>query len=187
MSGGGQDNITADWIRRRIDRGEGREFDARFIVFARKLALMGCSQPEIARNLGADRPTFYTWKREYPEFANALDAGKFLANFAVTEALYKRCVGFKVTKTTQYKDGSSSTTEEYVVPDVPAIRYWLTNRCGKHWKPEQVVRDTAAPPNQGDLNARMVEFPGKQAEGEATADAPVTVPARNPVDADSKA
>lgn len=182
----GNDNITAEWIKRRIGRGEGREFDAKFIVFARKLSLLGCKQPEIARNLGADRITFIGWKRQYPEFANALDAGKYLANFAVTEALFKRCVGFKVTKTTQYKDGSSSTTEEYVVPDVPAIRYWLTNRCGKHWKPEQVVRDLAAPPNQGDLNARMVEYPGKVAEGAVTHEAPVTVPERAPDAATSK-
>jgi len=36
--------------------------DPRFIVFARKLALLGLSHAEIAKNLGADRHTFNKWR-----------------------------------------------------------------------------------------------------------------------------
>lgn len=170
-----KDWVTANWIKQRADK---HKFDPKFIVFARKLALMGCNRVEIAHNLGADRYTFNEWVHCFPEFANAIDEGKMLSQFEVVDALYKRCVGFKVKKTTTYRNGDTSVTEEFVVPDVPAIRYWLENRCGRHWKAQIAIAEAA--PNSNELNARVVEYPRKDAEAaERPATGPVTVPARD--------
>ena len=141
---------------------------------------MGCGKPEIARNLGADRYTFNEWMTLYPEFANAVDEGKMLAQFDVVEALFKRCVGFKVRTTMTYKDGSTAVKEEYVVPDVQAIKYWLENRCDKHWKPSIVIAE-AAPAQGAELNARVIEYPRKDPEAVDVPmiSGPVTVPPRD--------
>lgn len=162
----------------------GPQFDADFVVYARKLALLGLPRHEIARNLGASRHEFEQWCNQYPEFRQALDAGAVLSDFDVVEALKKRATGFKVTRTV-VRDGVERKHEDYFPPDVSAIQTWLYNRQPEHWRPIGKIEPLA--PAQTDLNARPVEFPMKAPEAIAHTEAP---PAAAPVvkkDAESRA
>lgn len=144
-------------------RQQATGFDPEYIVFARKLALLGLSRREIARNLGASPNTFENWCRDYPEFRRALDDGMVIGDFAVVEALLKRCVGFSVT-CREWKGGNVvGEKEQYVPPDASACQFWLINRQPDLWKP--ITKIETGGPSYSDLNARpMVEYPAKQPE-----------------------
>lgn len=145
-------------VYERVRRADSN-FDPEFVVFARKLALLGLSRNEIARNLGADKNTFDAWVADYPEFARALDEGMIIGDFAVVEALHRRCTGYYV-RLRQWKGGNETgVNEQYVPPDVAACRWWLINRQPDLWKAEVAI--DSGGPTYGDLNARPVEFPLK--------------------------
>lgn len=152
------------------EREDQTAFDARFIVFARKLALLGLSHAEIAKNLGADRHTFNKWRHLYPDFDAAIDAGRVIADYEVVEALYKRCVGFEHEMKIQV-DGREAIKREYFPPDVAACKWWLVNRCPSKWKPESKLVDTT-PPGADALNARPIEYPMKATLETLSDDAP---------------
>jgi hypothetical protein len=154
------------------EREDHTAFDARFIVFARKLALLGLSHAEIAKNLGADRHTFNNWRHLYPDFDAAIDAGRVIADYEVVEALYKRCVGFEH-EMKIFRDGREVINREYFPPDVAACKWWLVNRCPSKWKPESKLVD-ATPPGADVLNARPIEYPMKTTLEPETDDATVT-------------
>ena len=80
-----------------------------------KLALLGSTDAEMADSLGIALSTFYVWKKQFAEFADAIKAGKEMANADVAESLYKKAMA----------------------GDVTACIFWLKNRRPKEW------RDTA--------------------------------------------
>jgi transposase-like protein len=144
-------------------RREDTSFDPDFIVYARKLALLGLPRREIARNLGCSPNLFETWVRDYPEFRRALDDGMVIGDFAVIEALLKRCTGY-TQRLREWKGGNVVGEKEmHVPPDSGAIQFWLINRHSDLWKSVSKIETGA--PTYGDINARpMVEFPVKQPE-----------------------
>jgi hypothetical protein len=139
----------------RFENGYRRDFP----VYARRLALLGLSRAEIARNLGADRNTFETWCEQFPEFRRALDEGLLIGDFQVVEALQRRCLGFHYKRRKFIAGVEVEATEEYCPPDVGAIQTWLYNRQPDLWRPAQRIETT---PTFGALNVRgYVEFPQK--------------------------
>jgi transposase-like protein len=153
-----------EFVSERMRRAD-ETFDPEFIVYARKLALLGCRRSEIARNLGCTPNVFERWVNEYPEFRRALDEGMLIGDFAVIEALHKRCTGFTV-KCREWKNGNVVGEKEvYTPPDVGACQWWLINRQPDLWKP--ATRIEQGGPTYGDINARpMVEYPRKDAEND---------------------
>lgn len=140
----------------------GTGFLTEFVVYARRLALLGLPRHEIARNLGATKETFNLWCRTYPEFAAALDEGTILGDIEIVEALRKRALGYTV-KRKEVKGGNvvREWTED-VAPDVSAIQTWLFNRQPDIWRPVGKIEPQA--PSAADLNARPVEFVPKEPE-----------------------
>lgn len=99
------------------------------LVRIRGWAMDGLSDAQIARNIGIGRTTFYKWKNEHTEFANALILSKEVADREIENALYKAA-----------KKGN-----------ITAQIFWLKNRKPDEW------RDKREPDLSSDLLAKVDE------------------------------
>ena len=82
--------------------------------------------------------TFYRWRAEHDDFAEALKAGKQLADDRVERALYERACGYDYDDTKIFHP--SGAKEPVIVPirvhvpaDVGAARQWLASRRPNQW------------------------------------------------------
>jgi hypothetical protein len=103
------------------------------------LARAGLSEDVIASEIGISRATMFNWKKKYPDFLNAISAGKEEADDIVKASLYQRATGYdhKAVKIFMPANADSPVYApyvEHVPPDVGAIKMWLTNRKPKDWK-----------------------------------------------------
>lgn len=109
---------------------------------------------EIAAAFGVNEQTIYNWMDTYPDFFEAVNSGKEVANGKVAAALYKRAVGYS------HPDTHVSVIEGEVVltplikhypPDTRACALFLNNRDPKRWQPKAepppVVAVSALPPS----------------------------------------
>lgn len=104
---------------------------------ARKLCdVMAATDAELAGYFGVALSTLHLWKLNYPEFAQALAAGKGPANDRVAKSLYDRAMGYSVTETdirvVQGKIVKTDVVKHYP-PDVVAMIFWLKNRDSGKW------------------------------------------------------
>jgi hypothetical protein len=105
---------------------------------AYKLALLGCTDPEIADVLGVTRTTLNNWKLEHPAFLDALTRGKTAADADVAHSLYQRACGYSHRAVKHFFDGKTgkvvtATYTEHYPPDTPAAALWLANRQRAKW------------------------------------------------------
>jgi hypothetical protein len=106
---------------------------------AHALARAGLSEDVIASEIGISRATMFNWKKKYPDFLNAIMAGKEDADDIVKASLYQRATGYdhkavKIFMPANAKEPVYAPYVEHVPPDVGAIKMWLTNRKPKDWK-----------------------------------------------------
>ena len=116
-----------------------------FAVQAKKLCELGATDIEIADFFEVSDRTVYRWQLKYPEFCQALKAGKDAADDRVERSLYHKATGytFESEKIFQYEGTIVRTpTREHVPPDTVSMIFWLKNRRPEQWreKTEQVVR-----------------------------------------------
>jgi hypothetical protein len=108
---------------------------------ASDLALMGKTQPEIAKAIGVDEDTVIRWRKEFPEFAGAIKESKDQADAVVVASLYQRACGYEYTEISVKDDPEkgiiTTTTTKKVAPDVTAQIFWLKNRQPKDWRDVQ--------------------------------------------------
>lgn len=129
--------------------GRPASYDSDYhLVVGRKLALLGMTDEEIGGHFGKTPQTICRWKKQYPEFRDALEKGGERASAKVATRLFERAIGYshpdyqisthKVKKTSTDKKGNKTTEEEIKVvevpytkhypPDVGAAVFWLVNR-----------------------------------------------------------
>lgn len=110
----------------------------------------GATDEEVAKRLGINIDTLYTYKKQFSEFSEAIKKGKEIFDSEVENALYERCIGGKVTlqrpfkvKRTRFEKGKKVSEEEvmvmadyeeYVIPDTTAQIFWLKNRRPDKWR-----------------------------------------------------
>lgn len=105
--------------------------------------------PEICRQAGIAKTTFYRWQEEHPEFAEAIEEAREerLQQFVkeAERSLLKRIQGYDVTETrvvTVPTRGNPSkptikeqtSTKKHVQPDTTAIIFALTNGDPTRWR-----------------------------------------------------
>jgi hypothetical protein len=103
---------------------------------ARRLALLKLDTEEIASVFGVCGGTLNLWKQRYPELATAIDAGGLAADSEVVDALYKRALGYKYREEHVTKQGDIVEVNRQALPDVEAIKYYLSRRSQK-WKDDK--------------------------------------------------
>jgi hypothetical protein len=122
----------------------------------------GKTDEEIYKSLKVSHDTFYKWKREKPEFADALKSGKEITDYRVEKSLYKRAVGYSYIEEHRELVRAKDTAGDFIVivdeygnkryleelkviksvkkevsPDTAAAFIWLKNRKPTMWKDRQ--------------------------------------------------
>ena len=129
---------------------------------AHALTRSGLNLDVVASELGVSLKTLYDWKNKYPDFLQALEAGKEDADDIVKASLYQRATGYdhKAVKIFMPANADSPVYApyvEHVPPDVGAIKMWLTNRKPKDWKDkvefDANINNISLPQNAEELEA----------------------------------
>ena len=128
--------------KRKSNAGAKSKYDPSLAEIAEGYARRGLSDADIAKNLGISLETYYSYQKKYIEFFEAIKRGKRPANIIVENSLFKRCIGFYFDEVTDdvYLDekgkrhAGKKTVKKYIMPDINAIRFWLTNREPELWK-----------------------------------------------------
>jgi len=103
----------------------------------------GLTDDEVAEHLGVAVRTVHRWKKDHREFAKALIETKALLDSRVELSLYRRALGYSYKEVEVTLEGGKEVrrverTKE-ALPDVNALRLWLTNRDAANWKDKQEV------------------------------------------------
>lgn len=116
----------------------------------------GLTDEDIAKNMGINVRTLYTWRDKYDQIFQSLKEGKEVADRVVENALYKSAQGYKVTlkkafkvhkieydtktgrREREYDEIVTAEEEEYVPAQVTAQIFWLKNRKPEKWRDKPV-------------------------------------------------
>lgn len=137
------EEVDADGVILEKTSGAGRPsgYDPKYVIEVAQWCCDGATDEEVASNLGITTRTLYRWKLQYPEFCQALKAGKENADERVERALYQRATGYYYIEKQAMKiknpDGSEGVivveVEKYSPPDAGAQQFWLKNRRRNNW------------------------------------------------------
>ncbi len=123
-------------------RGQGRptaylpEYDEK----ARKYALLGLTNDEMADQFDVAPSTFRLWMSVHPSFSAAVKSGKGEADAEIVASLYHRAKGYSHPEDKVFiSDGQPVIvpTVKHYPPDTAAAFIWLKNRQGKNWRDRQ--------------------------------------------------
>lgn len=128
-------------------RGAPSAFRPEYVREARNYCLLGARDDDLAEFFGVSKQTVNNWKHAHPAFAKALRDGKTVADTKVSEALYRRAIGYrhKAVKIFLSKEGVpiyAPYIERYP-PDPTSCIFWLKNRQRGTWveRPEEPPAD----------------------------------------------
>ena len=144
--------------------GTGRPTDYKpeYDKLAYNYCLLGAIDKDLANYFEVAESTINLWKLEHPSFSESLKDGRERADFAVTQSLHKRAMGYthKVQKAMQYQgEPIIVEIEEEVPPDTTAQIFWQKNRQPKYWRDKQdVVLTAEVEPDMEAVNARINEL-----------------------------
>ena len=102
----------------------------------------GLTDEQIAKKMGINRDTLYSWKKNYPDISDTLKRGKEVVDRQVENALLKRALGYEYEEVKEkFENGicvERTITKKEVVADTTAQIFWLKNRKPDEWrdKPE---------------------------------------------------
>jgi len=129
--------------KKQIKLGAPTKYQEKYNDQARKLCLMGYTDPELADFFEVSLRSINNWKIEYPLFMQSLKLGKDIADAEVTASLYERAVGYSHTETKVFNNQGEIMTHDVkrlYPPDPLSIKYWLNNRQPGKWR-EKVETD----------------------------------------------
>lgn len=136
-------------------RGRPSKFRPEFVEQARKLAMLGLTNEEMAKFFEVGQTTFDRWMAEKPDFRGAIKASKDLADAEVVASLYHRANGYSHPEDDIRVVGGEiviTPTIKHYPPDPTSMIFWLKNRQPEKWRekrdepsaPEDTVADKIA-------------------------------------------
>lgn len=126
-------------------RGRPSKFRPEFVEQSKKLAMLGLTDAEMAKQFGVSESTFHQWKHDYPEFSESLNSGKCIADGEVVAKLYHRAIGYEHPEDDiRVVNGEIviTPTVKHYPPDPTSMIFWLKNRQPARWRDK--------PPQDGD-------------------------------------
>src|SRR5712671_3861202 len=139
-----QNRIATQQIVEAIRTGRPTIYRPELATLARKLALLGATDQEMADALGIDQGTLDRWKTRHKEFRIAIQLGKIRADAEIAESLFNRARGMSVPAVKIFQgtpEGGPVIVphQEHLPPDVGAAKLWLSRRRPDLWRERQQV------------------------------------------------
>lgn len=130
------------------NKGGGRKtlYKPEYAEMARKIALLGSTDAELADIFEVSETTIHEWKKKHKEFSEALKKGKILADANVADRLYKKATGYEHEAVKIFNNNGEEMVVPYTekfAPDTTAAIFWLKNRQRAHWRDRQEVEHDA--------------------------------------------
>jgi hypothetical protein len=104
---------------------------------SRHACMLGATNETLAARLGVCRRTIDSWIATIPEFRDAVQQGREVADESVVSALFARATGMEQKMTKVFCHRGQPVTADYTVhlpPDVRACIFWLRNRRPEEWR-----------------------------------------------------
>lgn len=118
-------------------RGRPTLYKAEYAEQARRLALLGQTDAEMADFFGVSEATFHRWKHAHKDFCESIKEGKAGADAKVAAALYQRAVGYShpdVHVSNYQGEITVTPLTKHYPPDTGAAFIWLKNRQPDKWR-----------------------------------------------------
>lgn len=118
-------------------RGRPTLYQAAYAEQARRLALLGQTDAEMAAFFGVSEATFHRWKHAHKDFCESIKEGKADADAKVAAALYQRAVGYShpdVHVSNYQGEITVTPLTKHYPPDTGAAFIWLKNRQPDKWR-----------------------------------------------------
>ena len=137
----GRGTITkpADKPKSKPKNGRPSKYNAQFHpILAEYLARAGMIEPDICEKLNIAHSTLSLWKKEHPEFSEALKNGKESIDDGVVRSLLTSAMGYeRENEVYSKREGQMITVKEYYPPNTTAQIFWLKNRRPNEWRDRQ--------------------------------------------------
>lgn len=117
--------------------GRPSKYKPEFAEQAKKLAVLGATDAQMADFFEVSISTFSLWKVEHPEFSESLKVAKEEADKRVEHSLYQRAMGYEHDEVDiRVVAGELKMTpiRKHYPPDTTACIFWLKNRKPKEWR-----------------------------------------------------
>lgn len=118
-------------------RGRPTLYQAAYAEQARRLALLGQTDAEMAAFFGVSEATFHRWKHSHADFCESIKEGKAGADANVAEALYRRANGYShpdVHISNYQGEITITPIVKHYPPDPVSMIFWLKNRQPGKWR-----------------------------------------------------
>ena len=142
-----------------VPKKAGAAYNPDYAVQARKLCIMGATDGSLAAWFGVSRSTIANWKKQHPEFKEAVLHGKKVADLEVVSSLYQATLDRFVTtrqpikcKEIYYDENGKRVekerveiveVEKHIPADFRSQQFWLRNRSPKQWNEKYDDSDDA--------------------------------------------
>jgi hypothetical protein len=146
-----------------------------------KLCLLGATNESIADILGVALSTFHLFKK-IPEFSDALNSGRDIADANVAVSLYQRACGYShqdIHISNFQGEITQTPIVKHYAPDTGAAKLWLKNRQPDKWRerievvdPDNPLLELAKAMQGGAL------FPGRQVSALPSGNGSSVIPGR---------
>lgn len=112
----------------------------------------GLTDEQIARNLGVSKHTLIKWKKNIPDFLDAIKKGKEVSDYELENALHKRAVGYYYEEETVTNKGEVVKIKKYEHSNPTSLIFALKNRLPHKYrdKVEQEITNRNIEINIGD-------------------------------------
>lgn len=138
-------------------RGRPSAYRPEFPEQAMKLCRLGATDKELADFFGVAESTLSKWKLDFPDFSEALKAGKVAADANVADSLYRRAFGYSHPDVhiSNYKgDVTITPITKHYPPETVACIFWLKNRRPDLWREKPPEED----PNDDPPESRTFSY-----------------------------
>lgn len=88
----------------------------------------GLTDEQIAHNLGVSKHSLIKWKKEKPDFSDAIKKGKEVSDYELENALHKRATGYYYKEETVTNKGDVVEIEKYEHANPTSLIFALKNR-----------------------------------------------------------
>ncbi|HDL8998262.1 TPA: helix-turn-helix domain-containing protein [Staphylococcus aureus] len=112
----------------------------------------GLTDEQITRNLGVSKHTLIKWKKNIPDFLDAIKKGKEVSDYELENALHKRAVGYYYEEETVTNKGEVVKIKKYEHANPTSLIFALKNRLPHKYrdKVEQEITNRNIEINIGD-------------------------------------